>query len=284
MISSTLTYWILVKTCDDDDLSCLRVFVPEEFEAPPTPPFVLPFPGELPPIPPVPTSPPMPPKRRISVPLEPPKLKQKPFVDPSPVLHPKAKGVSSTLTSTSDSSGPRYAELRKKPDFFLELASAALKCLFEGIVISQHNGVRKMLQDKMKSEFVSQLAWLVMNVGATGDSARNPTPVGRTKRGAKKARLSTATSTTSSVKQNLSKLGLTLMEAVHEMIVNDPGRHLLHDVLLHELGLTAKCWSLSIPPTSLSVLARVLVCRLYLQPQEEAPSEDDPLALAIWRG
>ena len=237
------------------------------------------FPGDLPQTPPVPTSPPMPPKRRISVPLEPPKLKQKPFVD-QPVLQLRTRPLPA---STSDvSSAPRYAELRKKPEFFLELASAALKCLSAGMVASRHAGVRKMLQDKMKTEFVSQLAWLVLNVGSNGDSSPSPTPSGRTKRGAKKARLS-ATGT-STVKQDFSSLGLTLMEMVHEMIVDDATRHLLHDVLLHELGLTAKCWSLSIPPTSLSVLARVLVCRLYMQNQDNSSSEDDPLALAIWRG
>ena len=223
----------------------------------------------------------MPPKRRISAPLEPPKLKEKPFVEP-PLLRPKAKGVS-VLTSTSDTSAaPRYAELRKKPEFFLELASVTLKCLFAEIVCSRHDGVRKILQDKMKPEFMSQLAWLVLNVGSTGDSAPSSAPAGRTKRGVKKPRLLTTGAST--VKRDLSKLGVTLMETVHEMIADDTSRHLLHDVLLHELGLTAKCWSLSIPPTSLSVLARVLVCRIYLHPQDSSPAEDDPLALAIWRG
>ena len=76
------------------------------------------------------------------------------------------------------------------------------------------------------------------------------------------------------------------MEIVHEMILNDSSQHLLHDVLLHELGLAAKCWSLSIPPASLSVLGRVLVCR---QSQGQAgggtsSTSDDQLTVSIWKG
>ena len=223
----------------------------------------------------------MPPKRRISIPLEPPKLKQKVFAEPPPTIQPRGKGVG--IASSDSSSAPRYMELRKKPEFFLGLASAALKCLSAGIVHSRHVGARTILQDKLKPEHVSQLAWLIQNVGSTTSHTPRHAHMGGAKRETGKGRLVAGAST---AKQDLSKLGLELMEMVHEMIMSDSSRHLLHDVLLHELGLSAKCWSLSVPPSSLSVLGRVLVCRLYWQSQEESAegAEDDPLSVGIWRG
>ena len=89
-----------------------------------------------------------------------------------------------------------------------------------------------------------------------------------------------------SLKREVVSLGVEVMEMVHEMILSDCTHHILHDVLLHELGLTAKCWSLAIPHASLSVLGRVLVCRLHRQNQAEGggSSTEDPLALSIWNG
>ena len=246
---------------------------------PTTPPFLLSFSGDLPPIPPVPTSPPMPPKRRISVPQEPPQLKHKAFPDPPP-HQPRGKGSAPEV--------PRYTELRKKPEFFLGLASATLKCLSVGIVQNEHAGTQKLYQDKLRPEIVSQLAWLLLNVGSTSSTSVTP-PSGRglslrDKREAKRARMAA-----SSLKQDLANVGVDLMEMIHEMILNDVSHHMMHDVFLHELGLTAKCWSLAIPPASLSVLGRVLVCRLQRRNQELAdgedrPTSDDPLTVSIWKG
>ena len=229
----------------------------------------------------------MPPKRRISVPLEPPKLKQKSFGD-TPATQTKSRGMSSATGSDTASgtlSAPPYVELRKKPEFFLGLALAALRCVSVGVVHSRHAGARKILQDKLKNEHVVQLAWLIQNVGSVRNHAPNHTPTGGPKhREPKKVRR--VTPEVPAAKQNLLELGTELMDMVHEMIMSDSSRHLLHDVLLHELGLTAKCWSLAIPPASLSVLGRVLVCRLYWQNQEESAegAEDDPLLVGIWRG
>ena len=234
----------------------------------------------------------MPPKRRISVPLEPPQLKHKPFPDPPPHHHPKPTKGTPTAPEA------RYAETRKKPEFFLGLASAAVKCLSHGLVQSGHPGSRKLLHDKLKPEVVSQLAWLILNVGSCGREASDgggggsaaasgggrPGLSAREKRETKKARRLGEPG----VKRELASLGTEVMEMVHEMILGDSTHHLLHDVLLHELGLTAKCWSLSIPHASLSVLGRVLVCRLHRQNQAEGEgattSSDDPLALSIWNG
>lgn len=255
----------------------------EDYEPPSSviPPFMLAFSGDLPPIPPVPTSPPMPPKRRISVPLEPPQLKHKSFPDPPP-HHPKP-----TKGGGSESSLPRYAELSKKPDFFLQLASTTIKCISQGIVQSEHVGTQKLLYDKLKPEILSQIAWLILNIGSFsgGDISEGTVGVRTTlsmkeKREAKRARLAD-----SSLKQELSNVAVELMDMIHEMILNDLSQHLMHDVLLHELGLTAKCWSLSIPHASLSVLGRILVCRLHRQSQSEGTATcDDPLTVRIWNG
>ena len=255
------------------------------FDTPSTPemPVVHPFmqaflSGELPPIPPAPPSPPMPPKRRISVPLEPPQLMRKPFPDPPP-HHQKGKGA-----PTLEVHIPRYTELKKKPEFYLGLASATLKCLSVGVVQSEHSGIQKLLQDKLRPELISQLAWLILNVGSTSNTAAPVTA--REKREAKKAKTAVL-----GLKHELSSVGTDLMEMVHEMILNDSSHHMLHDVLLHELGLSAKCWSLAIPASSLSVLGRVLVCRLQRQSQTRggageasSSSSDDQLTVSIWKG
>ena len=268
-------------------LTCVSP-VDEDYEAgfdiPSTPPFMVAFPGELPPIPPAPTSPPMPPKRRISVPLEPPQLKHKAFPDPPPHLPTKVRAV----PITPEVQAPRYGELRKKPEFFLGLASATLKCLSAIFVQSDHAETQKLVQDKLRPELISQLAWLILNVGSTGGHATETAVVAGppTLRGKREAKKPSKGAAASSLKQELFNIGTDLMEMVHEMILNDSSQHLLHDVLLHELGLTAKCWSLAIPPASLSVLGRVLVCR-QSQGQEGAgtsTASDDQLTVNIWKG
>lgn len=200
----------------------------------------------------------------------------KSFPDPPP-HHAKGKGAPAPEVQV-----PRYAELRKKPEFYLGLASATLKCLSLGIVQREHSGTQKLLQDKLRPEIISQLAWLILNIGSSSGQVTGTMSLRtREKREAKKGK-----SNVLSLKQELSTLGLELMEMVHEMILNDSSHHMLHDVLLHELGLTTKCWSLAIPLASLSVLGRVLVCRLQRQSQgqEEARTGDDQLTINIWRG
>ena len=281
-----------VYTCTVYTCTCICIHIPcmytctcmsavdEDFEAPSTPPFMLPFPGDPLPMPPVPTSPPMPPKRRISVPLEPPQLKHKSFPDPPT---PQARGA----RTTPEVQVSRFVELRKKPEFFLGLASTTLRCISTGVVQNKQTATQKLLQDKLRPEIVAQLAWLLLNVGSI-DAAAAPVGGGlslRERRETKKARLAS-----SSLKQNLASLGVDILKMVHQMILNDAGQHMLHDILLHELGLSAKCWSLAIPAASLSVLACVLVCRLQRQNQEPAdgagskPTGDDQLAVSIWKG
>lgn len=93
----------------------------------------------------------------------------------------------------------------------------------------------------------------------------------------------------------LSSVGMELMEMLQEMIVSGViGQQYLQGVLLNELGLSAKCWPLKIPPASLSLLGRVLVCRLgegqggtMTAPAEGKNGDkngDDPLAVNIWKG
>ena len=235
--------------------------------------------GDLPPIPPAPPSPPMPPKRRISVPLEPPQFTRKPFLDP----HPKGKGVPPPEVHV-----PRYTDLKKKPEFFLGLGTATLKCLSVGVIQSDHAGLQKLFQDKLRPELISQLAWLILNIGsitASSSPSSSSTASATATTGVREKREGKKAKATSGLRDELAAVGAELMEMVHEMILNDSSHHMLHGVLLHELGLSIKCWSLQIPSASLSVLGRVLVCRLQRQGQVGvATTGDDQLTVNIWKG
>ncbi len=158
-----------------------------------------------------------------------------------------------------------------------------MKCLHAGIIGSQDPALQTFVKTSIQAEHVSCLAWLVQNLDAL---------ISMLDSGSKKE---------STFIAELTNLGNELMDMLQEMIVSGViGQQYLQGVLLNELGLSAKCWPLKITPASLSLLGRVLVCRLG-EGQAAATTTatttttegrngggdrngDDRLAVNIWKG
>ena len=164
---------------------------------------------------------------------------------------------------------------KRKPVLFLHLATSTMKCLHAGFMSSRDHALQSFVKSHVQAEHVSCLAWLVQNLDAL---------VSKMDAGSKRE---------SSLGCELANLGVDLMEMLQEMIVGGViGPQYLQGVLLNELGLTAKCWPLRISPAALSLLGRVLVCRLGGEGHAAVPADgkngdkngDDRLAVNIWKG
>ena len=156
-------------------------------------------------------------------------------------------------------------EVRKrKPVLFIHLASITVKLLRTGLVSSKDPIVQKLVREKVQAEHVSCLAWMVQNLDtliSMFDSNSKPEY---------------------NFSSELVEVGSDLMEMLQEMIVGGViNQQYLQGVLLNELGLSAKCWPLHIPPASLALLGHVLVCRLG---EGQGRNGDDCLAVNIWKG
>ena len=173
-------------------------------------------------------------------------------------------------------SRPYSAEtLKKKPGFYLWLASAALNCLSSGFVKNENLNMQAFLKKKLQAEHISGLAWLVQNIHSSLQSFENEPKL-------------------KAFCTELVSFGRDLLDMLNDMIMSGVMNHeYLQGVFIHELGLNTKCWPLHITPTCLSLLARVLVCRLQQQSvkkqqkkKEEGEQQmlDDPLAVGIWKG
>ena len=131
--------------------------------------------------------------------------------------------------------------------------------------------MQTFLRKKLQAEHISSLAWLVQNVHSSLQSLEGD------------PKLKTFST-------DLVGFGRDLYDMLNEMIMNGVINHeYLQGVFVHELGLNTKCWPLHIAPTSLSLLARVLICRLQQhslkkQGDEKEQAVDDPLAVGIWKG
>lgn len=168
-----------------------------------------------------------------------------------------------------------YPELKKKPGVYFRLASIVLKCLSNGVVRSEHRNMQEYVHKKLQPEHLSCLAWLIHNIESTLSK-------GESKSGEVKSKI-----VSNLGEEDLRSFASELMEMVHEMIMSGAINHgLLQGVLLHELGLNTRCWPLHVTPMSLSLLGRVLVCRLqrHQSGEERQRSDDDPLAVNIWKG
>lgn len=153
-----------------------------------------------------------------------------------------------------------------KTALHFSLASASLEFLRTALVQSKHQGVRTFVTKKLQHEHVSVLASLFMNTTdpSAKDGGGDPMPKG----------------------VELGAFASVLTEAIHEMVIGGMiGQDRLQGVLLHELGLNPKCWPLDLSPAVLSLLARVLICRLqYHSTHHQPQSPDDTLTLSIWKG
>lgn len=198
---------------------------------------------------------------------------------PLPPRHRAAKPVD--LLALPPRSIPRppmelhYPEMKKKPGVYFRLASVVLKCLSSGVVRSDDRNMQEYVHKKLQPEHISCLAWLIHNVESTLSK-------GESKSSEVKSKV-----VSNLGEEDLRSFASELMEMVHEMIMTGAINHgLLQGVLLHELGLNTRCWPLHVTPMSLSLLGRVLVCRLqrHQSGEERQRSDDDPLAVNIWKG
>ena len=156
---------------------------------------------------------------------------------------------------------------KRKPILFLRLTSSSIRCLYAGLLANRDPALQKFVRDSLQAEHVSCLAWLVQNVDALISM------------------LDSSTKVEAGFVSELTGLGSDLIEMLQEMIVSNViGQQYLQGVLLNELGLSAKCWPLHIPHASLSLLGRVLVCRLGEGQEGGARSVDDRLTVNIWKG
>ena len=216
---------------------------------------------EAPPIPP-PPPPPIPPRRKAAdtpIPLPPRDIPR--FQLP--------------VHDGSSESRPISAEtLKKRPGFYLWLASAALNCLSSGLVKNDNEKIQAFLKKKLQGEHISSLAYLVLNLQSSLQSLESETKL-------------------KSFSTDLVGFGRELFDMLNAMILSGVMNHdYLQGVFIHELGLNVKCWPLHITPTCLSLLARVLVCRLQQQSSRKQNGKegvaqqpmDDPLAVGIWKG
>ena len=220
-----------------------------------------------PPIPP-PPPPPIPPRRKAAD-------------APVPVPPKNVPRFQLQIFEGGDSRPYSAETLKKKPGFYLWLASAALNCLSSGFVKNENVNIQAFLKKKLQVEHISSFAWLVQNIHSSLQSFENEPKL-------------------KGFCTDLVTFGRDLFDMLNDMIMSGVMNHeYLQGVFIHELGLNTKCWPLHITPTCLSLLARVLVCRLQQQSvkkqereKEEReregaslqPSLDDPLAVGIWKG
>lgn len=217
-------------------------------------------PGDIPSAPLPPPPPPLPPRRKVSEP------RHYPVFTPIP-LPPRNVPRKQTINVC-------YMELKKSPTFYLKLASTVLKFL-SSIIQSESERLQAFVKESIRVEHISGLAWLVQNL-ENSIAASRETAEGDGNANAKDKAAVAFTDEVQSFARDVHAM-------VHEMVMSGVVGEQLHGVFLRELGLVTKCWPLHIPLSSLSLLGRVLVCRLQCRAMEDVQG-DDPLAHNIWKG
>ena len=154
---------------------------------------------------------------------------------------------------------PKAPEISSKPSFYQELALLALQCLQKGLVHNSVERIRTYLRGKLTPDHISALASMFLNVHTIVQSSD------RTDKFSKVT--------------CFEKFVTTVTELLHQLVVEGYVKAEHHGMMLRDMGLHQGCWSLSIIPKVLSLLARVLICRLQVMGDQE-----DPLSLSIWKG
>ncbi len=219
------------------------------------------YPGEMPSAPLPPPPPPLPPRRKVSeprhlhpfspIPLPPRNVPRKPAIDVG------------------------YTELKKSPTFYLKLASAILKFL-SSMTKSENGKLQEFLRESIRVEHVSGLAWLVQIVELSLIGSVDNT-------GDENAHVKSSKAAAASFADEIQSFARDLFGVVHEMVMSGAIDEQLHGVFLRELGLVAICWPLRVSLSLLSLLGRILICRLQRRAMEDVQG-DDPLAVNIWKG
>lgn len=196
---------------------------------------------------PPPPPPPLPPKKaRFSTEGATPNARPLP-----PRLVPRQKSSTSQQESTVKC---------KKMSFYLHLSVASLKCLLEGFIQNTCTEIQKQLSSQFKLGHISISAWLFLNVHSLSEDNKN--------------------STDFVTLPHFKDLAKVVTELLHEVVVSGVVTPEYHGFLLQDIGLHPACWPLDVQTATLSLLARVLICRLQLTND----NKDDPLTLNIWNG
>ena len=154
----------------------------------------------------------------------------------------------------------QWSPTQKKMTLYLRLTNTAVRCLLEGLVQGSQGELQKFLTSQFKPCHASVLSWLFLNVHSLSNDSKNSH---------KFVRLC-----------HFSDLSQAVTDLLHEMVVSGIVSAEYHGSLLRDIGLHPACWPLNVPTPTLSLLARVLICRL----QVSTDSKDDPLTLGIWNG
>ncbi len=197
---------------------------------------------------PIPTAPPPPPP-----PLPPKKSRSSksmfvPIIGATPCLPPRS--IPRTPSSP----------VQMKMTFYLRLSVVSIKCLLEGLVQNPLDEIQNYLLTQIKPVHTSILSWLFLNVHSLSEDAKNSEKFNKI--------------------FHFREMLKLITDLLHEMVVNGIVTPEYHGSLLRDIGLHPACWPLTIPTITLSLLARVLICRL----QFSTDTKDDPLTLSIWNG
>ena len=183
-----------------------------------------------------------------------------------PPLPPKRSKMPKPETTTPSAPplpprGPKYyrmkvegLDIKRKPLFYQSLSLFSLKCLLNGVLQNRSQLLRDYLTGTITLGQVSALSWIFLNVQTT------PTD-----------------SESSSKFLSVSEFSCIVPQLLHSLVDSEAISFEDHGPLLRDLGLLPGCWPLFIIPSSLSLLASVLVIRA-------ARNNDDPLCVNIWRG
>ena len=149
---------------------------------------------------------------------------------------------------------------QKKITFYLRLSLMSVKCLLEGLVQNSFEELQIFLSTQFKQGHFSTLSWLFLNVHSLSEDSEKSGKI---------------------VKLGCFKeMTRVVTDLLHEMVVSSLVTPEYHGALLRDIGLHPACWPLSVLPAILSLLARILICRL----QTCFDTKEDPLSLSIWNG
>ena len=114
--------------------------------------------------------------------------------------------------------------VKKKPAFYLRLASRTLTCLSAGLLCNTNTRMTEFISKKLSGEHISCFAWLLRSV--TNEQLQSD-----------------------------------ILEMLHSLVMRGLISDGHQGLLLRELELNARCWPLQVPRVCLSLLGRVLVYR-----------------------
>ena len=141
--------------------------------------------------------------------------------------------------------------MKRKPLFYQSLSLFSLKCLLNGILQNRSQLLRDYLTGTITLGLVSALSWIFLNVQTTPTNSES-----------------------SSKFLSVSEFSCIVSQLLESLVDSEAISFEDHDPLMRDLGLLPGCWLLFIIPSSLSLLASVLVIRA-------ARNNDDPLCVNI---